>query len=425
MKRVLIISPHFPPVNAPDMQRVRMSLPFYKEMGWEAEVICVDEQYTDGFTDELLSETIPADIPVHKVKALPLRYTRKFGLGSLSIRSYYHFKQKGTELLEKKKFDLVFFSTTMFHVIALGRYWKEKFGGPFVVDMQDPWRNDFYLSRPKSVRPPKFKMAYTIHKKMEAYTMPHADGIISVSKGYINELQRRYPVLASIPSVVIPFGLAENDFVFTRRKQIAPEVITATKDKINVVYIGALLRQAFIPMLRALFTALKTHVADIDQYHFYFIGTSYATGTQEKIVEELADELGIPQLVTEIPERISYFSALATLMHADILLIPGSVDKDYNASKVYNNVFAGKPVFCMFHEKSLVFDFIRKTNAGIAVGLNEDDNEVSMLAKIEEVMPGFQTLHLLKPAVIKTEIDKYSAFNMTARQVELFNKVVS
>jgi len=144
------------------MQRVRMSLPFYKEMGWEAEVICVDEQYTDGFTDELLSETIPADIPVHKVKALPLRYTRKFGLGSLSIRSYYHFKQKGTELLEKKKFDLVFFSTTMFHVIALGRYWKEKFGVPFVVDMQDPWRNDFYLSRPKSVRPPKFKMAYTM-----------------------------------------------------------------------------------------------------------------------------------------------------------------------------------------------------------------------------------------------------------------------
>ncbi len=34
MKRVLIISPHFPPINAPDCQRVRMSLPYYRRYGW-------------------------------------------------------------------------------------------------------------------------------------------------------------------------------------------------------------------------------------------------------------------------------------------------------------------------------------------------------------------------------------------------------
>lgn len=39
MKRVLIISPHFPPINAPDMQRVRMSLPYYKDMGWGVPIV--------------------------------------------------------------------------------------------------------------------------------------------------------------------------------------------------------------------------------------------------------------------------------------------------------------------------------------------------------------------------------------------------
>ena len=34
MRRVLLVSPHFPPTNAPDHQRVRMSLPFYREHGW-------------------------------------------------------------------------------------------------------------------------------------------------------------------------------------------------------------------------------------------------------------------------------------------------------------------------------------------------------------------------------------------------------
>ena len=126
MKRVLIISPHFPPINAPDMQRVRMSLPYYAQYGWEAEVICVYEKYVEGFTDNNLSKTIPSNILVHRVKAWATKYTRKIGLGSLSIRSYFYFKKKGNQLLKEKKFDLVFFSTTMFHVCTLGKYWKSK-----------------------------------------------------------------------------------------------------------------------------------------------------------------------------------------------------------------------------------------------------------------------------------------------------------
>jgi hypothetical protein len=56
MKRVLIISPYFAPVNAADMQRVRMSLPYFKKSGWEAEVVAVSLEFTDMQTDELLTK---------------------------------------------------------------------------------------------------------------------------------------------------------------------------------------------------------------------------------------------------------------------------------------------------------------------------------------------------------------------------------
>ena len=56
MKNVLIISPHFPPVNAPDMQRVRMALPYLKENDWNPIVVAVDEKYVEGFRDTLLNE---------------------------------------------------------------------------------------------------------------------------------------------------------------------------------------------------------------------------------------------------------------------------------------------------------------------------------------------------------------------------------
>ncbi len=59
-RRVLIVSPHFPPVNAPDHQRVRMSLPYLYENGWEAHVLAVDPRFVAGFLDPYLLQTIPA-----------------------------------------------------------------------------------------------------------------------------------------------------------------------------------------------------------------------------------------------------------------------------------------------------------------------------------------------------------------------------
>ena len=80
LKRVLIISPHFPPVNAADMHRVRQSLPFFKELGWESELIAVDPQYVEAYSlDDLLLQTIPDYIKVHYVKAWDIKITRKFG----------------------------------------------------------------------------------------------------------------------------------------------------------------------------------------------------------------------------------------------------------------------------------------------------------------------------------------------------------
>lgn len=405
------------------MQRVRTSLPYYREMGWEPVIICVDDQYVEGFRDNFLTETIPPGIDIHKVKAWPLSITRKLGLGSLSMRSYYQIKKKGSQLLQSGKFDLVFFSTTMFHVIALGRYWKEKFGVPFVVDMQDPWRNDFYLSKPKEQRPPKFKIAYTIHKKMEAYTIPHVDGIIAVSQGYIDTLKERYPSIADVPAQVIPFGVSEKDFDFVKNKNLPPEIIDLQDGKIKVVYVGAI-TPFFLPLLKAFFLAFKEGVKHKEKYHFYFIGTNYSVGKQLKSVENLSAELELGDLITEEPARIPYFSALATLIHADILFIPGSTDEDYNASKLYNNVFAGKPIFTMFNRKSTVYKFIKDIDCGLVVGLDKDDDELIIREKVENVITAFQELHLTQSKTDYKRLEQYSARKMTEMQVGFFNSVV-
>jgi hypothetical protein len=183
LRRVLIVSPHFPPINAPDMQRVRMSLPYYRSCGWEPIVLCVGDAWQDGVREPALAQTIPADIRIVHVPALSLRWTRLIGLGDLGLRCWLHFLFVGLRLIREEKIDLVFFSNTQFVTFTLGRIWRMLVGTPYVFDMQDPWRTNYYERR-GSRRPPggwKYQIARFMAWALEGWSFRRVGGIISVS----------------------------------------------------------------------------------------------------------------------------------------------------------------------------------------------------------------------------------------------------
>lgn len=355
------------------MQRVRMSLGYFAENGWEPTVMCVEDRLADGFRDDLLTETVPQNIKVVRVGAYHENITRKVGLGSISLRSLPHFKKAGSRLLKSGGYDLVFISTSMHHLMALGRYWKKKFGVPFIVDMQDPWRNDIHLSKAIYQQSFKYRLAYKINKQMEAYTMPYADGIMAVSKTYIDTLKERYPSIKNIPARTITFGASIKDFELVKKKSLPAGIPHTNGGRLNVLYMGAV-TEFFIPVIRLFFESLKEHREDLSQYHFYFIGTAYTPGSNITMVATLAQELGISQYVTEVPGRLPYFNALATLQAADILFIPGSVDSGYNASKVYNNILSGTPIFSIFHRQSSVIKAIEQSGTGAVYAFDNLEN---------------------------------------------------
>ena len=126
IRRLLLVSPHFPPVNAPDHQRVRALLPYLAELGWEAEVLCVDAAQVEGPQDELLAQTLPAGLRVHRCGAIPLRLARALRCGQIGYRAYFHLRAAGDRLLRTGRFDLVFFSTAIFETLVLGPHWKRR-----------------------------------------------------------------------------------------------------------------------------------------------------------------------------------------------------------------------------------------------------------------------------------------------------------
>jgi hypothetical protein len=104
--RVLIVSPHFPPLNAPDMQRVRMSLPYFSEFGWQPHVLAV-KPTTEQPLEALLSLTVPADVPVERVRSIPTAITRPLGIGNIALRALPFLYSAGARMITRDGIDLV------------------------------------------------------------------------------------------------------------------------------------------------------------------------------------------------------------------------------------------------------------------------------------------------------------------------------
>ena len=424
MRRVLIISPRFPPINAPDMHRVRHSLPYFEAMGWTPEVWIVDPERVNRERDPLLTRTIPDDADVRSVSALDPSWTRKLGLGSLALRSLPHYFWTVSRRLARGDVDLVYFSTTAFPVMILGRYWKARYGVPYVIDMQDPWHNDFYLNQPPEERPPKFWFSYRLNKYLEPVAMEGVDGIISVSQGYCDTLCKRYDNVVPQTCEVIPFGAAEVDFEVMEASGVEQPFVDPQSDTIDLVYAGRG-GHDMATSARALFDALARGRREQPDVRMHFVGTSYApAGEGTKTLEPIAEACGVGNVVTEHTDRIPYFQALRLLRDADLLVVPGSTDADYTASKLYPYILSKRPVMAVFHRNSSVVDVLDATNAGRAVTFDDDPDPDALAGRVFDAWSDL--LHRLPftPDTRWEAFAPYTAEAMTRRQVEVFDRLV-
>jgi hypothetical protein len=427
LKRILIISPYFPPTNAADMQRIRMSLPYFEKYGWEAEVVTIYSVYSDMVQDHVLEKNLPKNIKIHYVNAFSKKWTSRLGLGSIGLRSLWFYKQYVNQLFNKKNFDLIYFSTTQFPILILGSYWKKKFNIPYVIDMQDPWHSDYYEDKPKNERPAKYWFSYRLNKYLEPIAMKSVAGLIAVSQAYIDTLQKRYPHLQQIPNEVITFGAFQPDFELVKSNLNSFKLAyTKEANTINLVYIGRGghdLKEA----LTLLFTAFKKGLIEkpivFEKLRFHFIGTSYAPqGEGIHTIKPIAEEMGISKYVNEQTDRISFYDSIYNLLRADALLIIGSDDPQYTASKIYPYILSERPLLAFFHPASSATQIIEDTNAGCVVSLK--DREENAISASYDYLSSLLNQKMEKPRTNWQAFEPYSAENMTKQQCLLFNQII-
>ena len=389
----------------------------------------VNPELNESSKDPLLVETVPDEIEVIQVGAMNPKWTRKVGLGSLGIRALPYMKKAGDKLLRRGDIDLVYFSTTMFPVTILGARWKRKFKVPYIIDMQDPWHDDYHLTRPKSERPKKFWFSHRLNKTLEPRAMRRVDGIISVSDKYSKTLQDRYSNIRPEMCDTIPFGASSRDFELLDRVTLDNEAFDPNDGMVHVVNTGSAgghtMRFSFTVIFTALKKGLETNPELFERIRMHFLGTTYApNGTGANTVLPIAEKCGVGEYVHEQPDRLPYFNALKVLKDAAMLVIPGLDDPAYTASKLFPYILTRKQILAVIHEGSSVVRMLDETRGGDCVPFNSDMDLDELATRAMKCWEEILGRLPASPDTNWEAIEPHTAREMTRRQVECFERVL-
>lgn len=429
MRKVLIVSPRFPPKNAPDLHRVRTSLQYYRQFGWNPTVLCLTPESSDGIDDSLLEETIPKDIEIVRVAAWSEKKCRRFGFGHAEYRAWIPLFRAGTRLLRRDRHDVAFFSTTMFLTFLMGPIWKNRLGCKLVYDFQDPWRHVGPSPYTKATVPGswwKYRLSQSMACLFEKHAMKSADHVISVSDGYVKNLSTSYPWLRAGQFTVLPFAVATQDFDLVVRRRVKHRLFRSDENMIHWVYAGRG-GPDMCPALSVFFQQLGALRARVPQFtsrlRVHFVGTNYSPANRtSKVIEPLAIRYGVADLVDERSERLPYHQTLSLYSDCDAILLIGSNSGDYTASKFFNCIAARKPVLALLHRKSLVTKLADRFPNVAMASFDPDPSDPEMAGAVARGMEWLRNPKF-DGTTVDRELAHWSAEEMTRVQCAIFSRI--
>jgi hypothetical protein len=364
------------------VHRARILAKYLPQHGWEPVVFCVDERYHSETLDPELAELVPPATRIVKTAAWPTRLARRFGVGDLGIRGFWSLRSAIDRFLAAEGGDVVFITILPGFPMRLGPYFKRRYGVPFVLDYQDPWRLSHAVAPPLS----KAWLAYRLADWIEPRVISATSHITSVSDGTNDLIRRNYPELPATRFSAIPIGGDADDFRYLRARPRPCPWIETTPGRVNLCYVGNVWPGAEAA-LRALLRAcrlLETRAPDVyATLRLTFVGTSNQPGRVDvHKVLPIAVECGLADKVVEVPGRVPYLDALNTLLRADVVLMLGSNKPHYTASKLYPSLLSGRPMLGIFHAHSSV---CRIAESAGGVMLVTFDETTTVASKTEEI----------------------------------------
>ena len=395
------------------------------EHGWRPIVVrAAPEQYTE-LPDPALAALVPASLYQVETGALPAHLTRLVGVRDIGIRAYSHLAHAIDALIDNEQPDIVFLTGGPFYPLLLSGRVRQR-GVPVIVDLQDPWVSaQGAQARPLSKR----RMAHRLAKYLEPRALNPASAVTTVSDGHITELKTRYPFLAERSMRAIPIGGDPEDFAALRDNPPADPQVRLPAGYVHINYVGAFLPRS-VDVAKALFLALRRLAETLPQLaerlRLNFIGTSNQPAEAVRpLVTPLAEAAGVGALITEHPRRVPFLEALSLLANADGLLMIGSDEPHYTASKIYPGLMSGRPYVSVFHKASSAHRILSAAGGGAAFSFASAEELAALEFPLAEALATLAETPERFGRAEPSAYAPYTAHAIAGDYAQLFDKVVA
>jgi len=252
---------------------------------------------------------------------------------------------------------------------------KRRYGVKFVLDYQDPWVGSWGLTVGGGANgSPDLRSRLTrrLGTWLEPIAVRAADAITAVSAGTYEEIVRADSGRRSRDP-----GSAAARLGSRRLLRLATpgrsSIVKGSERDVNVVSVGTILPKGIETLRAVLEAASRLRDQDPDAYarlRLWFLGTSNQFGESAPArVLPIARELGVSDVVREVAPRIPYAEAIAALRQAHAILLLGSTEPHYTASKLYPALLADRPILAAYHAASSVVDILTRVGGAPAIRL--------------------------------------------------------
>ncbi len=356
MKNVLFVVYYFPPMGGSGVQRPLKFAKYLKKFEWNPIILCPEPGVYQIFDHSLEQELESLDLEIHRVKAnTPFHkfsgVSKQTGLvtGMLAkvlrlISRTIYFPdnkkawiepavQKGKELIDDKKIDLIFSTAPPFSNHIIAQQLNEISNIPYVLDYRDLFTGNHFEENESESR--KSKKVTT-----ESEWLRHSSGVVALDRFAGNKIQEAL-TSKTLNMEVISHGFDQEDFDSHRNASLDYK-----KGKINWLYSGlfydANQPDVFLNGLKELFIK-KPELREKTHLHFQ--------GGLDSRIKKLISDLGFEDIVSDYG-YLSHDISVANLLKADILWMISNFSKNLKqikSGKLFEYIGTKKPILGLVH----------------------------------------------------------------------------
>jgi hypothetical protein len=138
----------------------------------------------------------------------------------------------------------------------------------------------------------------------------------------------------------------------------------------------------------------------------------------------LAESEGVAEAVREEPRRLPYLEALALQARSDAIVMLGSAEPHYTASKIYGVMMSGRPYLSLFHSASSSHEILSRAGGGIALSFEGATSLPGLVAPLADAIVQLATSPDKIGRADPSAYQDFTAAAIVVRYAEIFERLV-